>query len=267
MDGHEQLKLGKNPPIKGQYRIGTISWVLLGISIIFQAGLLLYGVGGEVTQAILKALFVNSATVIIVPLVISYLLWIFTGENRRVSVIAFNLVLIVTAGWVTSQQLSVTKNLGPILSYSKTQLSLRKELLDAGSDTNAQASIMSQMHSAKMDLLDSLAESSSGPVQEFYSTVRQIIDDHEISHMEFESFRDQVFQESFVDYRILKNQADYQSRSQTVQAMVKAASTLAQISDRTQSAIHSLKASSQKTRTCGNQINRGGIERNIQFTG
>lgn len=246
MDGHEQLTTGNISPGKGHYRIGTISWVLLGIAIVFQAGLLLFGVGGEVTQAILKALVVNSATIIIVPLVISYLLWILTGESRRVSVIAFNLVLFLTAGWVTTQQLSVTKNLGPILTYSKTQLSLRKELLDAAGDTNALASVMSQIHSAKMDLLDSLAASSSGPVQDFYATIRQIIDDHEISHTEFESFRDQVFQESFVDYRILKNQADYQSRSQSVQAMVKSASILAQISERTQSAITSLQSSSQK---------------------
>jgi hypothetical protein len=228
----------------GRFQLSILNWILLGLAIVLQAVLLLAGSRGHFSDFILKAMVVNIGTLVVVPLVLSYLAWIFSGEKKIIGSVVFVLAILGTSAWMTSQHISVTRNLGPILDYSRKQLELRREYENDDQSPESRSALIQQMQALKLDLFNQLARKSEGPVGEFYGGFSDLLNRHSKLRSQFEELEARIFDENFIDYVALTNNSAAASLIQEVDQFMDVSRSLQAIPDESGKLVSDLKASS-----------------------
>lgn len=229
---------------RSRFSLSLINRILLGVAIILQVVLLVVFIGRFSSELVIQ-LVKNVATVVIIPLVLSYLAWIMSRENKSVGGAVFALALAATTSWVVVKDHADTKSFRLIYDFSQQQRELTSQYQSAGSEEEKSAALES-MHDLKMELLDSLGSKSGGAVREFYSQLRTNLVALPGLQDRFSELQDVVFAEDFIDYARMKDPAVYESKRKLAQELSAVSADLSQLPSRIDKAVKDLTASSEK---------------------
>lgn len=144
-----------------KFQLGRWSWVLFGCTLIIQFAILFIGMGNrESSGTFLIQFLINGLTILVLPLVLSYLLWIAFRLNTQKAGLVFNFGLLVVLAWLTSKELSQLQNINSIMEFSRDHKNLQKEIESNQHTQEDYFAIKQKIFSANTNYLAQMASRS-----------------------------------------------------------------------------------------------------------
>ncbi len=198
---------------KPQKFMGKLSWgiLALGLVILGFALNLVVGKGAPISEYLI--LFAkHSVSLVVIPLVLSYVVWVSTKCNKTLSGIVYYIAFIATFGWILAQEVSSPQNFKTFGSFVKNRYDLQKKYDLAKKENKKTDELVQKIFLVNSNYLAQMSSQSDGAQKELFQNILTFTSLKHENSAKLSELEKSIFTDTFVNYPDLRENTQAQEK-------------------------------------------------------
>lgn len=197
--------------------MGKFKWGILALGFIVLCFTLNFAIGqGAPLLEYLLLLAKHSLSLIIIPIVLAYIVWILLKGNKIASGIVYYLSIVATLGWIFTQEISSPDHIKAFGDFVKDRYMLQKEFNSAKAEDKDTAEVVEKIFLANSNYLSQMANLSDSSQKEFFQKLLTFISNQKKHSQKVSELEKVIFTDSFLSYPELREKSKVEEKLATL---------------------------------------------------